>query len=73
MIKENKNLDKDRYHVNSPDIKSDINPDTNQRINQDIYKFRFSKNQLQEGIIWSEVLGKPKCKQRKRRTKRTPI
>lgn len=52
-------------------------PDNKQTVNMGTYSFPaasnvkpnpFSQERLQEAIIWSEILGKPACKKRKRRT-----
>jgi hypothetical protein len=39
----------------------------NYSFSNDTFDVGFSQKKLQEAIIWSEILGKPVCKRRKRR------
>jgi len=37
------------------------------RINSKVFNVNTPKSKLQEAIIWSEILGKPMCKRRRKR------
>ena len=50
-----------------PDIKVDIDINLARNVSSDFLDLQISHRKLQEAIIWSELLGKPVCKRRKRR------
>lgn len=59
----NYNSEKTSVTVILPDI---TNTDKSQNIH--VSNLEFTKDKLQEAIIWSEIVGKPLCKRRKRRS-----
>jgi hypothetical protein len=50
---------------NSPIVKGDITSQANQKIDLDFKNI--SKQDVVKGVVWSEVLGKPRSRQKKHR------
>lgn len=51
----------------TPDITVDIDISLTRKVSNDDLDLQISHKKLQEAIIWSELLGKPVCKRRKKK------
>ncbi len=65
--KDAESVSKENKADKTPDITVDIDISLTRKVSNDYLDLQISHKKLQEAIIWSELLGKPICKRRKRR------